>query len=70
MEPRMYTVTAIVRQKVAQEMTKRTPYTITADMVSRVKGDDMNVYVAQYGDVSVLCWVRPDEELIIRCVPW
>lgn len=71
MEPRMVTQPAMIRKKVAQEMTKQTPYTITADMVSYVKGRvQLNVYAAQFGDVTVLCWVRPDGECMVKSVSW
>lgn len=69
--PHMFTVTSAIRQQVAQEMTKETGYAITADMVSYVKGSPwMNVYAAQFGDITVLCWVRPDGEYIVKCVCW
>ena len=71
MERRMVTLAGMTRQKVAQEMTKQTPYTITADMVSYVNGENrMNVYAAQFGDVTVLCWLRPDGECMVKSVSW
>ena len=70
--PRMYgSVSTAIRQRVAQEMTMQTHCTITADMVSYVKTRDrMNIYAAQYGDETILCWVRSDGEFIVKRVCW
>lgn len=70
--PYMYTVTGVMREIVAKEMTAQTQYTITTDMVSYVKGEDnrMNVYASQVGDATVLCWLRPDGRCIVKTVDW
>lgn len=69
--PRHNTAIQILHTKIAEEMTQKTHYTITPDMVTYVKGDvRMNVYAAQYGDVTVLCWVRPDGEFKVKSVFW
>ena len=57
-------------QQIAQVMTNRTPYTISSDKVTAVKGEDrMRVYSAQVGDVTILCWDRGDD-FIVKTVSW
>lgn len=57
-------------QQIAHVMTNRTPYTISADKITSVKGEDrMRVYSAQFGDVTILCWDRGDD-FIIKTVSW
>ena len=68
--PHMVTVDGAIRQRIAQVMTQRTFRNVTADKVNVVKGEDrMNIFSAQVGDVTVLCWVRGDE-FIIKTVNW
>lgn len=69
--PHMYTVTGVVRQIVAAAMSEQTKHNITADMVNYVHGESlMNVYAAQVGDVTVLCWFRQDGQCIVKSVCW
>lgn len=68
--PHMVTVDGAIRQRIAQVMTQRTFRNVTADKVNVVKGEDrMNIFSAQVGDVTVLCWARGDE-FIIKTVNW
>lgn len=70
--PYMYTVTGVMRKVAAEEMTAQTPYTITADMVSYVQGEDdqINVFASQVGNVTVLCGFRPYGKCIVKTVEW
>ena len=68
--PYMVTATGAMRQKIAMVMSHRTQYTVSADKVNRVNGEiQMNIFSAQVGDVTILCWAR-DNEFIIKTVNW
>ena len=57
-----------VEQKVAEEMTAQTSWTVTADMVVRVgqHTDGVFVYAAQCGDTTLLCWIERDGTCTIQ----
>ncbi|MGN1301410.1 MAG: hypothetical protein ACI4U9_02660 [Clostridia bacterium] len=70
LHPHMVTATGAMRQRIAQVMTHRTQYTISAHQVNFVLGEDrMNIFSAQVGNVTILCWDR-NGEFIIKEVPW
>ena len=57
-------------QRIAQAMTNHTPHTVSADMVTPVKGEDrMKVYSAQVGDVTILCWDQGNK-FVVKTVCW
>lgn len=51
-----------LEQKVAEEMTAQTSWTVTADMVVQVGQHTQGAYVyaAQCGDTTLLCWIEGD----------
>ena len=70
LHPHMVTSTGALRQRIAQVMTQHTGYTISAYQVNFVLGEDrMNIFSAQSGNVTVLCWAR-GEDFIIKTVNW
>ncbi|MBO5413209.1 MAG: hypothetical protein J6A29_02755 [Clostridia bacterium] len=70
LHPHMVTAAGALRQSIAQVMTQRTGYTISAYQVNFVLGEDRRqIFSAQVGDVTVLCWARGDE-FIIKTVNW
>lgn len=61
------------KEQVAREMTRKTPYSITWDMVVQIpkkKELDLEVYVAQVYDVTVLCWALSNGQLKVQYVCW
>lgn len=66
-------VTAIgaKKQKVAEVMSQRMQFPITADKVTLVgKDPDMEVYASQYDDFTVACWAHTNGEFIVRYIYW
>lgn len=57
-----------LEQKVAEEMTAQTSYTVTADMVVQVGEHDSGAYVyaAQCGDTTILCWLEGDGTCVVQ----
>lgn len=57
-----------LEQKVADEMTDQTPFTVTADMVVQVGEHESGAYVyaAQCGDTTLLCWIEGDGTCFIQ----
>ena len=51
-----------LEQKVAEEMTAQTSWTVTADMVVQVGQHTQGAYVyaAQCGDTTLICWIEGD----------
>ena len=56
------------KELVATEMTKQTGHCIKADMVEKIPND--NMYIANYGNVTILCWVRDNGNYVVKKVCW
>ena len=57
----------------AKVMTKETDWHITPNEVSQIMGDNATkniLYVAQKGDVTILCNKFPNGELHVKVVKW
>ena len=69
---RASSVVAIVKNNVATEMTRKTPYAVTPEMVTFVRGNAGNgVFVAHVDDnVTILCKIRGVGKLDIKTVSW
>lgn len=66
------TVIGMAKENVAKEMTRQTPYSVTKDMVTWVRGEAGNgVFVAHINDnVTILCKIRGVGKLDIKTVSW
>lgn len=57
-----------VEQKVAEEMTAQTSYTVTPDMVVQVGKHDSGafVYAVQCGETTLLCWIKGTGSCVVQ----
>ena len=57
-----------VEQKVAEEMTSQTSYTVTAENVIQVGKHSSGpfVYATQCGHATLLCWIERDGTCVVQ----
>ncbi len=58
--------------KIAEEMTRQSKWKVTAEQVTKIKeeSENMVVYGAICGDVTILCWRHVSGTCKVKWVTW